>query len=143
MEENFVTKEELHTIFRVKLTQITGIHARESTITFVIMSASELRHYSRKVISSNRYFDFINYSTQHFLRRKTTKDTHLDILSWLQSMKSQSTKRPKQSFCALNKIIKDSFFRSSQICLLGTIFPPTENSSSFTFLTDINPLLSK
>ena len=58
MEENFVTKEELHTVFRVKLTQIIGIHAKESAMSFVIMSASELRHYSGKVISSNRYFSF-------------------------------------------------------------------------------------
>ena len=54
MEENFVTKEEVHTVFRVKLTQIIGMQAKEATMTFVVMTASELKHYHGKVVSSNR-----------------------------------------------------------------------------------------
>ncbi|CAG5077193.1 Oidioi.mRNA.OKI2018_I69.PAR.g8650.t1.cds [Oikopleura dioica] len=127
MEENFVTKEEVHTLFRVKLTQIIGMQAKEATMTFVVMTASELKHYNGKVISSNR--------------RKTTKDTHQDLLSWLQFLKSPTQKRPKQSFCALTKIMKESFFRSSEICVLGTIFPPSENSATFTFLSDLGSLM--
>ena len=61
MEENFVTKEELHTVIRVKITKIQGIHAKESTMTFVIMTAPELRHYSGKVISSNRYGNLVKH----------------------------------------------------------------------------------